>query len=319
MSDYEIIDAHVHLHRTLLQEKQSFPIAGRRDRDRWGNVDSVIAYMDREGVSKIVCLNLFPTEPVRKSLLSKLPANLSATERKATEQGVEKELTERLRRHNEWICEVGRQNSRIVPGIGMQKLFAPQQMVEELVLRVSQGAKAVKLLPGMFMHYPDDRAFWPLYEKCQELGIPVTSDTGTLGADSCGGLCYGQPIRFTQVLESFPRLKLVMCHLGSAFWDERVELAERYPNLSFDISGGFNPPEHTMHDSPLVARDGPRAIAEEDAVRVMRRVGIKRIMFGTDGPARMLQPSLEQILRLDLTEDERRMILAENAKRIYGI
>lgn len=312
MNDHEIIDAHVHLHRNITQEEQSFPIPGRRDRDRWGNADSVISYMDHEGISTIVCLNLLPTEPIRNALLAKLPADISRKDREVAQAQIEEELAMRLRRHNEWICDLGKQNPRIVPGIGMQKVLAPGEMVEEVEVRAAQGAKTVKILPGMYLHYPNDRDFWPMYEKCQELGIAVTSDTGTLGPISPDGMNYGEPINFTEVLESFPRLTFVMCHLASAFWDERVEMAQRYPSLYFDVSGGFNAPG-------LVVRDASRAVAEEDAVRIIRKVGADRIMFGTDGPGVMAQPWIEQILRLSLTEEEKRMILAENAKRIYNI
>ncbi|MBA7646131.1 hypothetical protein ES703_53893 [subsurface metagenome] len=319
--EFEIIDAHIHLHRNVAQEKQSFPIPGRRDRDRWGNPESIIAYMDREGISKVVSLNLFPTEPMRRFLLSRIPAEDREKDPEAAKQQVEKELATRLRRHNEWLCNVSKENPRIVAGIGLQKLLTPQEMVEEVELRASQGAKTVKLIPGMYKHYPNDHAFWPMYEKCQEIGMPITPDSGTLGAREPGeNIYYGQPINFIEVLESFPRLTLVMCHLASAFWDERVEMAQRYPNLCFDISGSFNqPPGGERIREPLIARDAHRACAEEDAVRIMRKVGIERIVWGTDGPAAMARPRIEQILRLDLTDEEKRMILAENAKRIYKI
>ncbi|MFC2005876.1 amidohydrolase family protein [Chloroflexota bacterium] len=312
MGDYEIIDAHVHLHRDITREKQAVDVLGRRDRDRWGNPGSVFAYMDREGISKIVCLNLYPTEAMREVLLGKLPAGMHGKEREAAEEQIEKDLGGRLRRHNEWICNVGQQNPRIVPGIGMQKILTAQEMVGEVELRAGQGAKTVKLMPGMYLHYPNDHHFWPMYEKCQELGIAITSDTGAHGSFSPEGVNYGEPINFTEVLENFPRLTLVMAHLASAYWDERVEMAQRYPNLYFDVSGCFNAPD-------LVVRDGARAVAEVDAVRIIRKVGADRIMFGTDGPRRMAQPLIEQILRLNLTEEEKRMILAENAKRIYKI
>jgi predicted TIM-barrel fold metal-dependent hydrolase len=163
-----------------------------------------------------------------------------------------------------------------------------------------------------------------MYSKCQELGIPIISDTGTLSITDSKNrdfpkIYYGEPINFTEVLESFPRLTLVMCHLASAFWDERVEMAQRYKNLFFDVSGGFNPPDKVLTNSPLVARDGRRAAAEEDAVRIIRKVGPHRIIFGSDGPGIMVQPAIEQILRLGLTDEEKRMILSENAKRIYRI
>jgi len=318
--EFEIIDAHIHLHRNVTQEKQSFPIPGRRDRDRWGNPESITAYMDREGISKGVCLNLFPTEPMRDLLMSKIPAEDREKDPEGVKAQVEKEMVSRLRRHNEWLLNVSRENPRIVAGIGIQKLLTPEEMVEEVETGAAKGAKTVKLLPGMFRHYPNDRAFWPMFEKCQEIGMPVTSDSGTLGGLSPEGVYYGEPIYFIEVLESFPKLTLVMCHLASAFWDQRVEMAQRFPNLVFDMSGSFNHPLGAQGvREPIAARDAHRACAEEDAIRIIRKVGVDRIMWGTDGPGIMARPGIEQVLRLELTDEEKRMILAENAKRIYGI
>jgi uncharacterized protein len=193
-----------------------------------------------------------------------------------------------------------------------------------LELRVAQGAKVVKLLPGFYSHFPNDHAFWPMYKRCEELGIPVMSDTGTLTAagpstSSLSRVYYGEPIYFTEVLESFPRLTIVMCHFGSAFWDERIEMAQKYSNLCFDMSPGFYPPGDTGTAAPLMPRDGYRTVSEDDAARLIRKVGAERIIFGTDGPRRMAQPAIEQILRLDLTDREKRLILAENARRIYKV
>ena len=69
----------------------------------------------------------------------------------------------------------------------------------------------------------------------------------------------------------------------------------------------------------MEVRDGPRAAALEDATRLIRSVGADRFMFGSDGPRFLLQPQLEQIIGLDLTDDERQMILAGNARSIYRI
>jgi predicted TIM-barrel fold metal-dependent hydrolase len=311
MGEFDIIDAHVHLYRSLDLERKNVVHPGRRDRDRWANPESITAYMDGQGISKIVCLPNFPTRQMRRSLLDELPPGLAGRERGAAEADVDAQLAARLRRQNEWMCRTAAENPRLVPAISMQALFTPEEMVTELRLRVGQGAKIVKMLPGMYYEYPDDRKFWPLYSACAELGVTIVSDTGTLGQQE-SGIAYGEPARFAGVLESFPGLRLVMAHFPSAFWDQRAALARTYPNLYFDTSGSFNAP-HTE------VRDGRRAAAIEDAVRLMREVGIGRFMFGSDGPRFLLQPQLEQILGLDLADDEKQLVLAGNARSIYRI
>jgi predicted TIM-barrel fold metal-dependent hydrolase len=107
-------------------------------------------------------------------------------------------------------------------------------------------------------------------------------------------------------------LKVILAHLGSAWWDERVELAQKYSNVYFDTSQGFAAPDQL----PVVAR---RGLAEEDVPRIFRKIGVERIMFGTDLPGIQLQPQLEQILRAPFTDEEKRMILADNARRILKL
>lgn len=161
-----------------------------------------------------------------------------------------------------------------------------------------------------------------MYEKCQEFGLPIVADSGPwerprILVGSAAHIHqsrkdYGEPQNFEKVLQAFPKLTLIMAHLGSAWWDERVELAQKYPNLYFDISQGFSAPDH-------IPASPHRALAEEDAIRIMRKIGIERIMFGTDGPAATLEPQMESLLRMPLRDVEKQMILAENAKKIMKI
>ena len=163
-----------------------------------------------------------------------------------------------------------------------------------------------------------------MYEKCQELGLPVLADSGpwpishVLAAHPLwfqvpqAHIDYAEPKNFARVLEDFPHLTLSLAHLGCAWWDERIELAQKYPNVYFDTARGFSAPDR-IPVCPL------RSMAEEDAVRVMHKIGVERVMFGTDFPVIAPQPQLEQILRLPLSDEEKSLILSENAKRVLHI
>jgi predicted TIM-barrel fold metal-dependent hydrolase len=47
---------------------------------------------------------------------------------------------------------------------------------------------------------------------------------------------YGEPENFERVLADFPGLTLVLAHFVAAWWNERVELAHKYPNVYFDTA-----------------------------------------------------------------------------------
>lgn len=325
MDDFEIIDAHIHLARTVAEESNYWAIPGRRARDRLGTPERAVLYMDINGISKMAFMVLIARQ-VRAILAQKarLPG-LAEEQRRNEEKKSNQQVASLTREMNEWGCEVGQRFPRLIPFICLCKeLGRAEAMVEELALRVSQGAKGVKLHPGLFSTLPDDEEFWPVYEKCQESGLPVVADSGPQSASRILTVYplffqvpqtlveYAEPKNFSRVLQAFPRLTLVLAHLGSAWWDERIELAQEYPNVYFDTSQGFSAPDR-------VPFHPHRGLAEEDAVRVMRKIGTERIMFGTDFPAIESQPQLEQILRLPLSDEEKRMILSENAKRILHI
>ena len=327
MKDLEIIDAHIHLVRTVEEECAYFQIPGRRICDRYGTPEKALSFMDMEMISKVAFMILIPRQ-FRGPLFDKAKlAELDDEERQKAKRGIRQQIAPIIREFNEWGCQIGQKYPRLASFVCLSDdLGDTEGMVEELLLRVHQGAKGVKLHPGIFSLRPDDEVMWPVYEKCQELGLPVVADSGPFPVshiltayaspiwfkESKEHIEYGEPKNFERVLQDFPRLTLVLAHLGSVWWDERVGLAEKYPNVYFDTAQGFSAVDMVPHHPH-------RGLAEDDAVRVIRSIGIKRVMFGTDFPGVAWQPQVEQILRLPLTDQEKHFILVENAKNILKL
>jgi len=327
MEDFEIIDVHAHLARTPEEEENYFVYPGRRSRDRFATPDRAVTYMDAAGISKMLYLALIPRQYrgplVEKAKLQKIPEN----QRREKEKALAGQVAPIVREFNAWGCEVGKRFPRLIPfSCICKELGDAGAIAKEVELRASQGARGIKMHPGMFSHFPDDEDLFPAYEKCQELGLPILADSGlwpvphvlvqfsspVLQAAAESSIDYGEPKNWSRVAEAFPRLTIVLAHLGAAWWDERVELAKQYPNIFFDTAQGFSAPDRIPYCPH-------RGLAEEDVVRVCRKIGVDRVMFGTDFPALGFQPQVEQLLRLPFSDAEKKMILAENAKRILGI
>ena len=327
MGDFEIIDAHAHLSRTLEEDRNYYLFTGRPTKYRWGTPERAMEYMDIYGISKAIILTLLPRQYrgplVEKAKLQGLPEE----QRRKEEARLAEQVAPIMREFNEWGCEMGKRFPRLIPFSSISKeLGGAKGMVAELELRASQGARGVKFQPGMFCFFPYDEDFFPLYEKCQELGLPIVADSGLWPTDhnltvffspvatyqEQAYLDYTEPKHWAPVLEAFPRLTVVLAHLGSAWWDERIELAQKYPNVFFDTSQGFSAPDRVPYTPH-------RGLAEADIVRVFRKIGVERIMFGTDFPALPRQDQIEQLMRVPLTDEEKRMLFSENAKRILKI
>ena len=327
MIDFEIIDVHAHLARTREEEENYFQVPGRRACDRYATPDRVMTYMDRVGISKMAFLTLIPRQfrgpLVEKARLSGLPE----MERRKKEAALGAEVAPIMREFNQWGCEVGKRFPRLLPFSCISKeLGDADAMAQEVALRADQGVRGIKMHPGMFSFFPDDAALFPAYEKCQELGLPILADSGpwpaphvlvqfpspVITSHSEYMVDYGEPVNWAPVAEAFPQLTIILAHIGAAWWDERIVLAEKYPNIFFDTSQGFASPDRIPYCSH-------RSLAEEDVVRIFRKIGVERIMFGTDFPSLDPQLQWEQLLRLPFSDAEKKMLFADNAKRILGL
>jgi predicted TIM-barrel fold metal-dependent hydrolase len=310
-NDVEIIDVHVHLLRNSAQQRAVLGPAHRRDCNCWGNPESVTGFMNRNKISHMVILNLFPANQMVEKEVANLSNEFSDHVYKEKRHRIQENIRDKIRRSNDWICSVGLKHPRLLPFINTPPLLGSEDMANEVSRCVNQGAKGLKMHPGFYKSSPDDKLWWPTYEVCQSMKIPILADSTWIEGEKPGEE-FGRPSNFLSMLSSFPNLTLIMAHLGSAYWDERVEISKQYDNVFFDTSQGFAAPDR-------ITMNSIRRLAEQDAVRIIRKIGVERIMFGSDGPYLDWLPQLEQILRCNLTEKEKRMILSENAKRILNI
>ena len=64
-----------------------------------------------------------------------------------------------------------------------------------------------------------------------------------------------------------------------------------------------------MHDNSLFCR----------LTGVIRSIGVRRVLFGSDWPWFSPLSAIRQIEGLGFSEDEKRMILGRNAARVFGL
>jgi uncharacterized protein len=310
--DYEIVIAHAHLSRDKATEQLVYTKRGAPDRWLIHTPQTIVPWMDQYGVSNIVTLNVMNTIGMIDGRLRKAGLDAGSEVGSKLQHQLRVEMQDRVSRLNRWALEAHAKEPRIFPCVFIDPVLFDDLGLTELETCIAQGANAVKMHPGLSRFRPDDRSIWPLFDRIQELGVPIVFDTGFSRGTGPAHSENGRPIHFADMLGDFPRLIVVMAHLAADFWDERIRLAERYPNLMFDTAGGFTTEDH-------FGRGGRRAACEEDAVRIIRAVGVERVMFGTDQPAHDPAWQFFQMARLTLDETERRLVLSENARRVYRL
>ena len=302
MTEYLVVDAHVHAYQTReigLQAKQ-----GNDRTDYAGTLDELLPIMGRAGISKAVVVNLLPVPDMVDAAIARLSGGLSATEREEALKEINARMLGRLERSNSWVCSLTRENPNLVPFINLDPVMDERAMTAEIQDKFNnQGAKGIKLHPSIQCLFPNDRRLWPVYQTAQQLGLPIVCHSGT-GDTS---IQYAEPNNFIEVLDSFPGLTLVMAHLGIGFFDEVISLARTYPNLQFDCC------------AIISSTEAERGLSDAELTALIKEIGVERVMFGSDFPWYDPAIAIERLLRLDFSEPERRLLLGENALRIYKL
>jgi predicted TIM-barrel fold metal-dependent hydrolase len=176
------------------------------------------------------------------------------------------------------------------------------------------GLAALKLYAPAYRVPLSDRAFYPIYEAAAGQGIPIIIHFGiTVG--SFYDLTMANPLWLSVPGRDFPEVTFVIAHFGAGFLREAMFLAYHTDNICVDTSGTNNwrlyvPGEPSLEQ---VFRDALRAF------------GASRVLFGTDstvlsGYRRNIVEEQTAILdRLDLSDQDRDLILTGNARRVFGI
>ncbi|MFC2003571.1 amidohydrolase family protein [Chloroflexota bacterium] len=92
-----------------------------------------------------------------------------------------------------------------------------------------------ELVPACQYFYPHDERCFPVWEKAQELGIPVIIHAGPT-QPLISRLIFSDARYIDEVAVNFPKLKIVICHLGYYKYEDYIHLIQKNDNVFADIS-----------------------------------------------------------------------------------
>jgi uncharacterized protein len=179
-------------------------------------------------------------------------------------------------------------------------------MIEVVKRGVDEGAKGVNLQPFAYRLHANDKRFYPLYSKCQELGLPVTVHT-SINFSNDRSIDFGRPLYLCEVACDFPELKLVANHGGWPWVTEMVAVAWKHPNVYIEI-GAVSPKYIGTPGTgwePLLVY-GNRSLLED------------RVLFATDSML-PFDRVIAELRELPLKPENLDKWLGLNAARLLGI
>ncbi len=225
----------------------------------------------------------------------------------------------KFREYNDYVANFVKQYpDRLIGFAGIDLRRGKDAIVELERCVQDHGFKGVKLWP-LAGFYPDDPKFYPFYERAEELGVTILCHTG-LGP---AYMKYCRPVCVDTIAYDFRKINFIMAHMGDPWSNEALAVTAKNPNVYFDISAG-----------QMAYKAFPIAFFQTLGVAKIL-TGIEKVLFGTDWPSLLPIMSskewVEAIQTLELpmplqmmglpefTEEDKKKILGENAKKVLGL
>ena len=113
---------------------------------------------------------------------------------------------------------------------------SPVEAIEEMRrAREELGMKGIAIAPASQDQHPCSSNSELVYEKATEWNMPVLFHPGIQIARECR-LEYAQPVLLDEVARNFPRLKIIIAHLGYPWMTETLVLLAKHDNVYSDVS-----------------------------------------------------------------------------------
>ena len=170
---------------------------------------------------------------------------------------------------------------------------------EEIAKLKKAGIKGVKFHPDYQDFFVDEERMFPLYQQLSDAGLIAFFHAGVdIGLPPP---VHCPPERLVKVLDRFPDLTVVAAHFGGFEMWEQVDDWLIGKNLYLDTS-------YTLAWLP-----------SEPFVRMARRHGIGKVLFGTDSPWADQAAEIELMKETGLDDDELDAVFCRNAERLLGL
>jgi predicted TIM-barrel fold metal-dependent hydrolase len=213
-------------------------------------------------------------------------------------------------RYNQFGVDLARRDRSFSSFVNLDPvIMEPGEMMRELDDKVDKGAVGVKIVPLDYAAHLDDPVHDPIFEYCQDAGMPILHPSGRSPYRATGWRNeFGHPDELAVVYSRFPRLKTCMAHLTHP--KLIADLASRYGGVHADLSA-------------ILAHvgDGPGRLPAAKLIDDIRSIGTDRVLFGTNFgtvPLSTVAKEVETFRHLALSADEFASIGSANYSSLIG-
>ncbi|MBQ7804043.1 amidohydrolase family protein [Rhodococcus sp. (in: high G+C Gram-positive bacteria)] len=211
----------------------------------------------------------------------------------------------------------------------------PEAAAKELEHSVTElGLRGALVNDHTFGRYLDDRAYDVLWDKVQELGVPLYIHPNALSAQKLhvltdyeylSGGSFGWSVAvgghalrliYGRVFDRFPGATVILGHMGEFLPFQTTRLDSRHANLTLADPPELNPSEYLRRNF-MITTSG--VCSHPAVVAAVEAIGADRVMFAIDYPYEETSTAAGFLDTIPLPTDQLELIAHRNAERVLGL
>lgn len=238
---------------------------------------------------------------------------------------------------NDRLAAACRAHPTRLAGLATLAPQAPQSAAAELQRAVkSLGLKGAIINSHTHGEYLDDKKFWPIFESAEALDVPVYIHPREPGPGLAGPLAmpgfrvaWGYAIETGThimrliaggVFDAFPRLKIVIGHMGESipFTLDRIDNRYLWENRMAGLSPRIKRlPSEYFRDNIVVTTSGMNY--RLPLMMTVELLGADNVLFAADWPFERVRNSVDAMDAMPLSEADKAKIYHLNAKQVFAL
>lgn len=194
---------------------------------------------------------------------------------------------------NDYISSLCRSDERFY-GFGTIHPDFPE-IEQEFDRFPSLGLRGLKLHPEFQQFHIDEPRMERIYRAVGSR-MPILVHMGDENYD------YSAPERLAKVMDRMPELVFIAAHFGGyCRWDEAKKYLFGRENLYIDTSSCF------------------QRISYAEGREMIRLHGADKVLFASDYPMTRAAKAIDDVLKMELTQEENQLIFYKNAEKLLGV
>jgi len=237
---------------------------------------------------------------------------------------------------NDRLCQAIQKHPGRFAGFAALPTADPEAAAQELERCVSKlGFKGAMIHGHTRGSFLDERKYWTIFERAQALGVPIYLHPTLPHPDAVKAYfegyeelaragwgfavdtsCHFLRIVFAGVFDAYPRLRIILGHLGEGLPFAMHRLND-HTWRSAARRGLRKTPLQYMRDNLLVTTSGNWY--EPAFLCTLLALGADNILFAIDWPYEANKTGIEFLRKISISEGDRQKIAHLNAERVLGL